>query len=356
MTPLMRACARGDMAECYRLLEARADVTPIDLNGVSALHMACDLGEDYLVHWICALRANVDQQDDGGHTPLMWACRYNTNVYVAEEIRGANLHLQNRHGETALHIACDGCNLTMVRWLLHKRADVNHADHAGITPLMLAASTANWDTLDIIEMLCAYGADVNYLNRYGDTALDIATSNVIAVKKLYPRASKSTVQSSFYWACRYGYLSTAQFLLPYVDVDRGVDGMTPFYGACFEGSFITMRWLHSVGADVTIPYERTSPVKVVSRVHPSLLAWMVMHDTVLNHRGHVSRSKVRKVKNYRVIREEVGAMLRTDYALFLVLSSNKHSADTMTVIREFLGLPNARHYRQMMELKRLFNI
>ncbi len=352
MTPLMSACVRGDIAECYRLLEARADVTPIDQDGASALHMACDMGDDYLVHWMCALRANVDQQDDGGHTPLMWACRYNTNVYVAEEIRGANLHLQNRHGETALHIACDGCNMPMVRWLLHKRADVNHADHAGITPLMVAASTSP----DIVNLLCAYGADVNYLNRYGDTAMDIAASNVAVVKEMYPWAQAATVQAAFYWACRYGYLSTAQFLLPYVDVARGVDGMSPFYAACFEGSFNTMRWLQSVGADVTTAYDRTSPVKVVSRLHPSLLAWMVMHDTVLNRRGHVSRSKIRKLKKYRVIREQVDAMLRTDYVTFLVLSTNKHTADTLTVIRDFLGLPNGRHYRQMMELKRLFNI
>lgn len=351
MTPLMRAFVERDIVACYRLLEARADVTPVDPDGVSALHLACDMGDDYLVHWICALRANVDQQDDGGHTPLMWASRY-ANVCVAAEIRGANIHLQNRYGETALHIACCG-NAEMVRWLLKRGADVNHADHADITPLMVAASTA---CLDIVQLLCAHGADVNYLNRYGDTALDIASGDVWMVKQLYPWAKAATVQSSFYWACRYGYLSTAQLLRPHVDVDRGVDGMSPFYAACFEGSFATMRWLHSVGADVTIPYERTSPVKVVSRVHPCLLAWMVMHDTVLNRRGHVSRSKIRKLKNYRSIREEVDAMLRTDYALFLVLSAHQHTADTATVIREFLGLPNARHYRQMMELKRIFNI
>lgn len=360
MTPLMRACARGDIAECFRLLEAGADVTPIDSTGVSALHMACDMGDDYVVHWMCALRANVDQQDDGGHTPLMWACRYPINgVHVAEEIRGANIHLQNHHGETALHIACDG-NLGMVRWLLHNRADVNHPDHAGITPLMVAASTANWDTLDIIELLCEYGADVNYLNRYGDTALDIATSNVTVVKQLYPWAHAVTVQSSFYWACRYGYLSTAQFLKPHVNVNRGVEGMTPFYAACLEGSFNTMRWLHSVGADVTAPYEvgheLVTPLQVISRVSPDLLPWMVMHDTVVNGRGHVSRRRLRCVKKYRLVAEKIGIMLRDDYALFMVLSANKHTADTMTVIREFLGLPNARHYRQMMELRRLFKL
>jgi hypothetical protein len=120
-----------------------------------------------------------------------------------------------------------------------------------------------------------------------------------------------------------------------------------------------MQWLHSVGADVTTPYvvrqERVTPLQFISRVYPELVSWMVTHDTVVNRRGHVSRSKLRHVKK-RVIKEKVGVMLQDDYALFLVLSANKHTTDTMTVIREFLGLPNGRHYRQMMELKRLFNI
>lgn len=355
MTPLMRACARGDIEECYRLLEEGVDVTPIDPNGVSALHMACDMGDDYLVHWICADRANVDQQDDGGHTPLMWACRYNFNVHVADEIRGANIHLRNYHGETALHIACDGGNFPMVRWLLEKKADVNCADHAGMTPLMVAAATS----LSAMELLCEHGADVNYLNRYGDTALDIATGDLRLVKQLYPLASATTVQNAFYWACRYGYLPTAQFLLPHVDVNRGVDGMTPFYAACLEGSFKSMRWLHSVGADVTIPYlvrhEQVTPLQFICRVHPELVFWLVTHDTVVNRRGHVSPRRLRRV-NYRVIKEKVGVMLRDDYAVFLVLAAHNHTADTMTVIREFLGLPNGRHYRQMMEIKRLFKI
>jgi ankyrin repeat protein len=350
----MQACARGDIAECYRLLEANADVTPIDPNGVSALHMACDLGDDYLVHWICALRANVDQQDDGGHTPLMWACRYNSNVYVADEIRGANIHLRNYHGETALHVACDSCNLNMVRWLVYNRANINCADHAGITPLMLATTTPCCSA--VIELLCECGADVNYVNRYGDTALDVATGDVRLVKLMYPLATADTVQTAFYWACRCGHLLTAQFLLPHVDVDRGVDGMTPFYAACLEGSITTIQWLHAVGADVTIPYEQVTPVKVVSMLHPCLLPWMVMHDTVVNRRGHVSRPLLRRVKNYRVIKEKLGDMLQDDYALFLVIATNKLTTDTMTVIREFLGLPNGRHYRQMMELKRIFSV
>ena len=61
--------------------------------------------------------------------------------------------------------------------MLSNGADVNAADHAGITPLMLAASIPSpIHAATLIELLCQNGARAQLHDKRGETALMKATA------------------------------------------------------------------------------------------------------------------------------------------------------------------------------------
>jgi ankyrin repeat protein len=71
-------------------------------------------------------------------------------------------------GDTALHIVVQRRDLTWLRYLVGKGADVNIRNDRGITPIQLATSLG-W--LDGVEYLVAKDADVDQSNDTGETPL-----------------------------------------------------------------------------------------------------------------------------------------------------------------------------------------
>jgi ankyrin repeat protein len=58
--------------------------------------------------------------------------------------------------------------------LLELKANVNEANCQGITPLMLASSTRHDQTVNMVNLLCAHGADVHQKSLFGHSAMDYA--------------------------------------------------------------------------------------------------------------------------------------------------------------------------------------
>src|SRR5436190_2240369 len=65
-------------------------------------------------------------------------------------------------------------NLKTVRELLRQKADVNSAEGDGATALLWAAQ---WDHVEMADLLIAAGADVNRANDLGVTPLSMACTN-----------------------------------------------------------------------------------------------------------------------------------------------------------------------------------
>lgn len=78
----------------------------------------------------------------------------------------------NDYSATALFNAILKLRVPMVESLLKHGIDVNVRNSDGMTPLMAAASTGNFD---IVRMLLAKGADTYAMNNTGESAWDIAT-------------------------------------------------------------------------------------------------------------------------------------------------------------------------------------
>lgn len=100
---------------------------------------------------------------------------------------GVDLNLQDKRGQTALHLASKNGHVETVILLLENGANVNLKDYAGWTPLHFAAAYCNNEK--VVTLLLENGADVNAKNMGGWTPLRYAYvknfTNVMEVLKSY---------------------------------------------------------------------------------------------------------------------------------------------------------------------------
>lgn len=61
--------------------------------------------------------------------------------------------------------------------LIEKKADINNKEDNGFTPLMLAAMRGN---IQVAALLLEKGADMNAVNKFGKTALQLAEEGAAA--------------------------------------------------------------------------------------------------------------------------------------------------------------------------------
>ncbi|GEM_PF-6843121 len=152
------------------------------------------------MHWLVGHGADVNRKDTAGVTALMRSASHASNpatsgasdvVYLLEH--GADARLADAKGDTALHYATrsappsngtqgfpDGSTAEFnksyrvaIDALLKKGADINAANAAGDTAL-LVASVSGGCVPETVHYLLAVGADPNRRNLTGDTALSIA--------------------------------------------------------------------------------------------------------------------------------------------------------------------------------------
>lgn len=90
-----------------------------------------------------------------------------TEAFNALIAAGANVNMQNKYGETLLHISIRRDRREMVKTLLANNADINRADAPGWTPLMECVMD---DMPELCQLLIDHGADKSIANLRGATA------------------------------------------------------------------------------------------------------------------------------------------------------------------------------------------
>ena len=117
---------------------------------------------------------DVNVQDDGGYTPLIYAAMNNDEPDVINAIvgKGANVMLPNNDGYTPLHHATKHNPKPQVtEALLSNHADVNSRANDGSTPLHGAALMNTPEVIDFI--LEVQGLNPTIRDNEGNTAFDI---------------------------------------------------------------------------------------------------------------------------------------------------------------------------------------
>src|SRR5581483_3021846 len=151
------------------LLQAGADPTQKDENGVSAIVAAADAGNTEILKKFIYHGLNINSTDSDGDTPLMLACSRgdldSVKVLIAA---GANVNLQNENGETALIQVDNITDPEIVKLLIGANAKLDTTDNTGRTALIAAASVEN---PGILQLLIDAGSDVNAADEDGMTTL-----------------------------------------------------------------------------------------------------------------------------------------------------------------------------------------
>lgn len=138
------------------------------------LHKAIEKGDKNLVEQLVAQGANIEQKDPYGRTPLRLAVWHNRENIVAFLIaKGASIHEKHAQGITLLMAAAANGNEKIIKLLLALDPNINeHDQRDGDTALQWAA---RYGRDKAVALLLAHGANVNEKNKYGETALTIAT-------------------------------------------------------------------------------------------------------------------------------------------------------------------------------------
>ena len=153
ITPLMTTCYNGPMNVATYLVEHGANIHLQDNDGNTCLHAAAQGGQIEVVSKLLAVGAKensdyVNTRNNSGTTPLMITCYYghmNVATYLVEH--GANIHLQDKNGNTCLHAAAQRGHVEVASKLLCLGAKEKQ-NYKRLTPLLVAS---NYCKIEMVE-------------------------------------------------------------------------------------------------------------------------------------------------------------------------------------------------------------
>ncbi len=213
VTALHLAVALGDFSKVKVLIDAGANVNALNKLKQSPLHAVKD---EKIAAYLIQKGANINQADHEGNTPLHLAAKHNTSEVVAYLLKQETIKVDaaNHLGNTPLHFAAHFgvakadenrfswaikpdykklCvdNLAIMQALIQAKADINHSNHFGYTPLLLAvnigrdclgegSATRNADLVHIknkVTLLCNNRANPNSMTACKEISVNGMYSN-----------------------------------------------------------------------------------------------------------------------------------------------------------------------------------
>jgi ankyrin repeat protein len=181
-TPLMLAVAKTLSSQTLGiLLQHDADVNLFDADNKSAIHYAALVGNEGAMSNMLnlATKTTIDAQSKTGRTALMYA-NAKGHKRISEILLGqdADTTFADKHGNTVLHLAIDSRDQETAKLLPSSldEATINMQNDRGKTALMNAAIHGLKET---VKLLLEHGADTNFVDENGDTALSYAILSAI---------------------------------------------------------------------------------------------------------------------------------------------------------------------------------
>jgi ankyrin repeat protein len=151
-TPLHIACQNGFVPIAASLLEHGADVSIVNNDNNTVLHIACfkgDLSTSMVKLLVMNPFIDINARNFAGSTPLHICCMNGNlsfcKILLGEPLKGrctCNVNIIDDQGWTPIFHAVLENHLDIVKFLIHEcEAEISINDNNGLTPLMIAQST-----------------------------------------------------------------------------------------------------------------------------------------------------------------------------------------------------------------------
>ena len=168
---LLAAARAGREGTVKRLLNKGIHVDARDHHGRTGLMLAAHKGRTGTVDLLLRAGAQPTLYDDSGDDVMAWAIR-----------GGEKFHGRGRVDR------CDSLNECVIKLLLKNGADPNSSNTAGVTPLMKVCT--HFGSVQLLELLISFGADVNAKDSYHNTPLCYVLMEKQCEGKCVPKVSQ----------------------------------------------------------------------------------------------------------------------------------------------------------------------
>ncbi len=264
VTALQLAAANGHTEIVRYLISQGADVNACDLAGNRALSLAAKGGHLDIVKLLVAAKADVNAIDKAGNTPLSTLAMQKHALASHDAIvnylidQGANVNTVNAKGQTALHLAAKkgGNHLNIIKLLIAAKADVNAIDKAGNTPIIHS------NNLKTTKFLEKNGANINVKNKEHVTPL------LAAAKKGHINIVE--------------YLEDKGFALDVTDSQ----GNTPLMLAAANGHYDMVEWLiDKLESDIYVDINHdinASLIEAIENGHLAIALYLIQKGASLD--------------------------------------------------------------------------
>ncbi|XP_064461428.1 death-associated protein kinase 1-like isoform X2 [Ornithodoros turicata] len=206
---------------------------------------------------------NPNQSNKHGETAVHVACGLGQmSILKLLHSKGANLKLTDSHGDSAIYWAARQGHTDIIQYLWEHGVSVDCQNKIGETALHVAA---RYGHRPAVKLLCSFGANVNMTDEHGDTALHIAAWHG------FP-----TIMHVLCEAGSHTHL-------------RNKEGETALHTASARGHIESVRCILEAGADPDVPDKHgCTALHLALRRHHVPIALLLLHngcqtDIIDNH-------------------------------------------------------------------------
>ncbi len=235
-----------------QLILSGCDITIINRNGNSFLHLAAIKGMTKVIPLLLANGIDINHKSKEGFTALNTACLHDhSDVAIALLDSGANPEIENLDGLFPIHYACLGNQVSIVKKLLEKGTDLNRQSLNGNTSLLLSCKKK---FKELTLLLLEAGAKPNIYNKCNESPL-LYAEEIEVVNSLLEEGAEVNSQnegtSPLFGACINERCDIAALLL-----SKGAnpdwadkDGNTPLHVAVYTKNVDLVALLDQYKAD-----------------------------------------------------------------------------------------------------------
>ena len=249
-----------------------------DPNDGVSLHTACKHGNLNMAKTLLDHGASVNDNsvDVDGNTPLDLAAKSETMQALFKDID----NIKNKDGRTPLHIACVCGNLGRIKLLIKHGARVNVKDIRDSTPLSLAVLHNH--TSIVSTLMSEFGCDPNDGVSLHTACVhgNLSMVKTLIERGANVNGRDAHGNTPLHMTARYERKKTMQALLNYLTCDPNIknkEGRSPLHVACICGNLDGVKLLIKHGARVNVKdiHDSTPLSLAVLNNHTSIVSALV---------------------------------------------------------------------------------